>query len=215
MSPRSYPIQLHLAGRKVLVAGAGRVATRKIERLVACGAELHVVACEASGIVQRLAQEQKLSLSLRSVQAADAACVFLVIAATDSAEANAMLADACRAANVLVSRVDAPGESDFTIPARALGEYVEATVSTKGTAPSAARRLGRELAQWISRGPDRFVQEIARARRALAGHPDAQTLLRNLADGELFDACAAHDEARIASLSARALGPSNHEGGLA
>ena len=88
MAARSYPIQLQLAGRKVLVAGAGRVATRKIERLVQCGASVHVVAREASGIVQRLAREQKLQLSLRSVEAADVNGMFLVIAATNSTEAN-------------------------------------------------------------------------------------------------------------------------------
>ena len=76
----------------MLVAGAGRVATRKIERLVESGASVQVVAREASGIVTRLAHEGKLALALRPVEADDVRDKFLVIAATDDAHANARLA---------------------------------------------------------------------------------------------------------------------------
>lgn len=204
-SPPSYPMQLHLAGRPVLVAGAGRVATRKIERLVESGARVLVVACEASGIVTRLAGEGKLALALRPVEADDARDKFLVIAATDDAQENARLARASRALGVLVSRVDAPDDSDFTVPAVTRGQSVEATVSTGGAAPSASRRLGKELARWVAQGPDRFAAVMAAARRALHGHPEAAQRLRRLAEGELFEACAAGDEFRVRSLCDAAL----------
>jgi precorrin-2 dehydrogenase/sirohydrochlorin ferrochelatase len=205
--PSSYPIHLRLTARPVLVAGAGRVATRKIERLVASGAQVHVVALDASGPVLRLAREGKLELSLRAVEAADTEHKFLVIAATDNPDTNALLAQASRHTGALVSRVDAPEDSDFTVPALAAGQTVEATVSTGGAAPSASRRLGKELARWVESGPDRFAAEIARARRALHGQPGASTRLRELSEGELFTACANQDEPRIEALMRVALEP--------
>lgn len=216
MRARTYPVQLHLAGKRVLVVGAGHVATRKVERLVECGAEVHVIAREASNVVCELAQQDRLKLSLRNlsrVEPGDITGFSLVIAATDSDVLNAEVAAACRTAQVWVSRVDAPLESDFTLPALARGEHVEATVSTQGTAPSAARRLAKELARWVQAGPDRFALEIARARSALRGQQGAQEKLRQLADGKLFDACVASDEARIAGLMQHTL--SSPQGGLA
>jgi siroheme synthase-like protein len=201
----SYPVHLRLDGRRVLVAGAGRVATRKIQRLAETAAELHVVAPLASAPVEGLASQGRLTLSRREVRDDDAVGAFLVLAATSDASTNARLARAGRACGALVSRVDAPGDSDFTIPALARGQSVEATVSTFGQAPSASRRLGRELRKWIASGVDRFAGEVARARTALAGTEGASLRLRQLGDGELFEACVRGDEARVRELVASAL----------
>jgi siroheme synthase-like protein len=205
MKRATYPISLNLTGRRVLVAGAGRVATRKIERLVEAGSTLHVVALEASAIVSRLAEEGHLALTLRAVTEEDARGAMLVLCATNDAAANEILAAAARTLGALVSRVDAPEESDFTVPALARGESVEATVSTRGAAPSASRRLAKELRAWVKHGPDRFAREMAQARISLRGHPEATERLRRLGSGALFEACAAADEPRIHALITSAL----------
>jgi siroheme synthase-like protein len=205
MKHASYPICLRLTGRRVLVAGAGRVATRKIERLIEAGATLQVVALEASAPVRKLAEAGQLALSLRAVRDDDVRDALLVLCATDDAAVNERLAAAGRQAGALISRVDAPETSDFTVPALARGESVEATVSTGGAAPSASRRLGKELTAWVRGGPDRFAAEMARARSTLRGHPEATLRLRKLSNGALFDACARADEREIATLVAHAL----------
>jgi siroheme synthase-like protein len=210
MTNASYPICLKLRGRRVLVAGAGRVATRKIERLVEAGAMLDVVALEASAPVQQLADQGRLSLALRSVHDEDVRGALLVLCATDDGETNQRLALAARAAGALVSRVDAPETSDFTVPALARGAHVEATVSTGGAAPSASRRLTRELAAWVERGPDHFAREMARARTALRGHPEAPQRLRALSNSGLFEACVARDLGQIEALLRAALDPILH-----
>jgi siroheme synthase-like protein len=201
----SYPIHLDLSGRRALVVGAGRVATRKIDRLVQTGVELRVVALEASAPIRKLASERRLALNLRAPAREDCAGCFLVIAATDDASINAQVADWARAHGALISRVDAPAESDFTVPAFVRGQHVEATVSTFGEAPSAARRLARELGRWALGAPDRFAGEVAAVRRALAGRADAAQRLRKLNDSGLYEACAAGDEAGIRGLVASAL----------
>jgi len=201
----SYPIHLNLVGRAVLVAGAGRVATRKIERLVESGVELRVVAHEASAPVRRLASSGALKLAVRSVEENDVHGCLLVIAATNDGSVNSQVACWARARGSLVSRVDAPHDSDFTVPAFVRGEHVEATVSTYGDAPSASRRLKRELLAWTARGPDRFAGEVARVRRALAAHPEATERLRKLNESGLYEACATGDEPVIHALVAAAL----------
>jgi siroheme synthase-like protein len=164
-----------------------------------------VVALEASGVVERLAEEGHLALTLRAVNEEDARGAMLVLCATNDGAANEILATAARALGALVSRVDAPDDSDFTVPALARGESVEATVSTRGAAPSASRRLAKELRAWVKHGPDRFAREMAQARVRLRGHPEAIDRLRRLGSGALFEACAAGDETRIETLLASVL----------
>ena len=205
MSRASYPIHLKLVGRRALVVGAGRVATRKIERLVETGAGVQVVSPAASAPVRKLAAERAIELAQREVIESDLAGCFLVIAATDVERVNAQVALWARARGALVSRVDAPDDSDFTIPAFVRGENVEATVSTYGEAPSASRRLGQELSAWTAQGPDRFAGEVARVRRALRARPDASARLRKLNESGLFEACAQGDEPTIRALVAAAI----------
>ncbi|MDB4974689.1 MAG: siroheme synthase [Myxococcaceae bacterium] len=200
MSKLSYPVHLDLEGRQVLVVGAGRVATRKIERLVETAAALRVVAPEVSAPVRELGEQGKLSLTTREVRCDDVRGCFMVIVATDRSEVNAQVAHWGKAEGALVSRVDAPSESHFTVPACVRGEQVEATVSTYGQAPSASRRLKRELKAWVLRGPDRFASEVARIRRALHGRGDLTERLRRLNDSGLYEACVAADEAQIRAL---------------
>lgn len=206
MRRTSYPICLNLKGRRTLVAGAGKIAARKIERLLEAEATVHVVALEACAKVRRAAEEGHLALSLRAVREEDAQGAFLVLCATDDREVNQTLADAARALGALVSRVDAPEDSDFTVPARVTAASVEATISTFGKAPSAARRLSHELARWLAQGPDRFAREIGRARALLRADPEGATKLQKLASGSLFDACVAGNEVVIQDLLDDALG---------
>jgi precorrin-2 dehydrogenase/sirohydrochlorin ferrochelatase len=202
----SYPVHLRLSGRRVLVVGAGRVATRKIERLVESGALVRVVAPHASAPIRKLAESGALTLTTRDVHPEDAEGAFLLIAATDSAETNAAVAQAGRERGALVSRVDDASDCDFTIPALARGRYVEATISTGGLAPAASRRLAKELRTWIERGVDRFAGELAHVRKLLSGRAEASARLRSLGEGELFMACVEGDERRVRELVSHALG---------
>ena len=208
----SYPIHLDLTGRRVLVVGAGRVATRKIERLVETPVELRVVALTASAPVRKLAGQGRLTLTQRAAVQQDVHGCFMVITATDQTEVNASVAGWAKAEGALVSRVDAPSESDFTVPAFVRGLQVEATVSTYGEAPSASRRLKRALQAWVESGPDRFASEVAAVRRALAGRADSTPRLRQLNEQGLYEACVARDEARIDTLVRAASAEPAHVG---
>jgi len=205
MSFSSYPIQLNLGGRAVLVVGAGAVAARKLTRLVACGAKVSVVAPRCDDPVREMANEGRVILHERAFADEDVRASFLVIAATDDAATNERVARCARRAGALVLRADAPSDSDFTLPSFVQTDHVDATISTRGEAPAASRRLGRELSLWLSAGPDRFVAEIARVRVAGASRADQGARLRALADGPLFEACRASDESRISELVTGAL----------
>ena len=73
-----FPINLNLAGRRVLVVGGGRIALRKVEQLLPCGADITVIAPQIVGDFATLG----VTLVQREYVAGDVADFRLVITAT-------------------------------------------------------------------------------------------------------------------------------------
>lgn len=114
-APQIYLSGLVLRDRTVLVAGGGTLATRRIDKLLAAGASVRVVAPAASEKIQRLAAAGELNWQQRPVAETDLEDVWYVLAATDSAEVNALVAVWAEARRVFCVRADdATGASAWT-----------------------------------------------------------------------------------------------------
>ncbi len=101
-----YLAGLDLRGRRVLLAGAGRLATRRLPALLAAGAEVHVVSPVATAEIRAWQEAGRLSWHQREATEADVEHAWYVIAATNSPEANAMLARAAEARGTFCVRTD-------------------------------------------------------------------------------------------------------------
>lgn len=137
----AYPITLRLAGRPVLVAGGGRIATRRIERLWRAQAHVIVIAPEVSEALAALADAGEIVWHARGAGPDDVAGMQLVFAATDDADVNARLAAAAGRAGVLVQRADAADDSDFLVPALVERGPLQIAISSAAAAPSLTRRV--------------------------------------------------------------------------
>ncbi|WP_291378997.1 uroporphyrinogen-III C-methyltransferase [Demequina sp.] len=89
----TYLLGLHLAGKRVLVAGAGSVGTRRAVAMAQEGALVVVVAPEADGAVRAAASRGEMTWHQRTVTRSDIDGVWLVMAATDNPTVNAALVE--------------------------------------------------------------------------------------------------------------------------
>jgi siroheme synthase-like protein len=147
-----FPICLDVSGHRCLVVGAGLIAAEKIEKLLAAGAEVHVVASSACAAVEAMAVAGAVALERRPFFPADVEGARLVIATTNDAVLNARVAAAARDHGVLVNVADDPSRSDFILPAIMSREPVQIAVSTGGSSPALARLLRQRLEALI--GPE-------------------------------------------------------------
>ena len=108
-----YPVSLVLEGRPVLVVGGGRVAARKVDGLLACGAQVHVV---APRVADELKQRHGVTVEERPYRDGDVAGYRLVVSATDDAAVNRAVHDEAEAAGVWVNSADDPANCTFTLP---------------------------------------------------------------------------------------------------
>jgi uroporphyrin-III C-methyltransferase/precorrin-2 dehydrogenase/sirohydrochlorin ferrochelatase len=156
---RYLPVFIDVAGARVLVVGAGRVAGRRALGLLARGARVTVVAPGAGEIVAGAEARGDLTLLRRPFEAGDLDGADLVFAATGDARVNAAVADGCRRRAIPVNVADDPARCTFIMPAVSEGEGFTLAVSTSGKNPGAARAIreflddhAREISVRLERG---------------------------------------------------------------
>jgi len=143
-----YPVNLVLEGRRVLVVGGGRIAARKVEGLLACGADVHVVAPSVGEAVRALG----VSFEERPYRRGEVAGYRLALAATDDPAVNAAVFEDGEAAGVWVNAADDPLSCSFTLPGVVRRGALTVAVSTGGHSPALSAWLRGRLEAEI--GPE-------------------------------------------------------------
>lgn len=180
-----YPVQLTgLAGRRVLVVGAGSIAARKVEELLRTGASVHVIALEATQ--EFLPMLDRVSFEQRPVTEADVEGAALVVAATNDRAVNRRVAVAASARDILVNAVDDPDVCTFFASAVVQRGPVSIAIGSGGAAPLIAGRLRRVLEAALPQALENVATAVARSRQlGLRGLAKRGAMLRALADRRL------------------------------
>lgn len=136
-----FPVFLDLRGAAVLVVGAGKVAERKIGKLLAHGARLTVVAWEFSTAVRIMAERGEAFVICSHFRPEHLDGMDLVFAATSDPSVNRSVGREARRRRIPVNVADVPEECTFILPATVHGERFTLAVSTGGKNPGAARAI--------------------------------------------------------------------------
>lgn len=178
-----YPVGLVVAGRRVLVVGGGRVAAEKIRNLVACGADVHVVATTVGDDVRTLG----VTIEERAYRRGEAADYRLVVAATDDHDVNRAVHDDAEAAGVWVNAADDPDNCTFTLPAVLRRGPVTVAVATGGHSPALAGWLRDRLAGEVGPEYEVLAEVLAEARASGATAGWSRDDWRNILDSGILD----------------------------
>lgn len=161
-----------LAGRSVVMVGGGAVAGRRLERFLADGALVTVIAPELGDAVSALVEAHEVTWIPRRVRPSDVDGAWLVHTATGDARADADVAAACDERRILcVNASDgAHGSARLAAETRS-GDVVVGVVSDAGVDPGRAARLRDAVAALLRDGllPVRRRRATARGRVDLVG----------------------------------------------
>ena len=118
MTENPYLVGLRLAGRKVVVVGAGSVAQRRLPLLVDSGAQVIVIAPSATPAVEVLGERKPgITLVSREYQDGDLADAWYAIAATNDAEVNAAVVAEADRRQIFCVRADLAVDGSAVTPA--------------------------------------------------------------------------------------------------
>src|SRR4051812_43771624 len=180
---------LKLSGRRCVVVGGGEVGLEKVEGLLACDADVTLVAPEAVPALEALAAEGSISWTRRPYAGPeDLEGVFMVIASTDDTDVNIAVYDDAERRAMLVNVVDVPPLCNFILPAIVRTGPLAIAISTAGASPALAKRMKAEISAL-------FGEEYAQlavmlndvrgwAKGTLATYQDRKTFFEGIVNGD-------------------------------
>jgi len=169
-----YPAGLVVDGRRCLVVGGGRVAARKVAGLVACNADVHVIAPDVDPAITAMTATTttattaagSVTVHRRAYEPGDVAegGYWLVITATGDTATNQQVYDDATAAGVWCNSADDPERCTFTLPAVHRQGSITLTVATGGHSPALAGWLRDRLAAEVGPEYATLAELLAEAR---------------------------------------------------
>src|SRR2546429_9603808 len=163
-STRLFPMFLKLSARPCLVLGAGTIAESKIAGLLEAGGRVRVVAPEATPQVRSWAQSNSIEWHQRSFQPDDLTGMFLVVAATSSAELHQRIFEEATRRGALCNIVDVPALCDFYYPAVVQRGALQIAISTAGKSPALAQRLRKQLEEQFGLEYEEWLAQLGEVR---------------------------------------------------
>ncbi|HDC4324430.1 siroheme synthase CysG [Aeromonas hydrophila] len=139
------PIFCRLDNKPVLLVGGGEVAERKARLLLDAGAQLTVVAPELDPELAELAANGSIEWLAGEFAPQQLAGKWLVVAATDRREVNALVYQSANQARIFANVVDDPKRSSFIMPSIIDRSPLMVAISSGGKAPVLARLLREKL----------------------------------------------------------------------
>jgi len=161
MSDHWYPVMLRLTGKRVLVVGGGAVAARKVDGLLAAGADVTVVTPE---VAFELGEHSGITVLRRPYQSGEVHGYALVMACSDDDAVQQQVYEDCEREGVLVNAADDPARCTFILPAVERRGPVVIAVSTSGASPALAQVLRDRLGNALPANVDAAALELERRR---------------------------------------------------
>jgi precorrin-2 dehydrogenase/sirohydrochlorin ferrochelatase len=204
--PFGYPVMLELAGRRCVVIGDDAVRERKVDGLLAAGADDVLVVATAPGArLDELETIDGVAVERRGWKADDLNGAFLVVAASRDAGERDAIAREARCRRALVNVMDDIPNCDWSAPSIVRRGELVLAIATGGASPALAKKLRAQLSavygeEWSE------VLAVLRAVRTetMPSLPDFSTRARRWADAlDLDEAAALVREGRNDELAAR------------
>ena len=165
-----FPFFVDIGGKNGLIAGGGRIALHKLQKLLPYGAKLKIVAPEVSEAMEQTALENDICVIKRAFEPSDLNEMFFVIAASDDAKVNAEIGRLCRERGILVNVVDDKEACSFLFPSLVKEGNLSIGISTEGTSPEVAAELRSRVVSMIPADMDTILAYLGSLRPLAKAH---------------------------------------------
>src|SRR3954462_14119968 len=200
-----------LKGHRSLVIGGGDIGLEKVEGLLACDADVTLIAPDAHPALKEYASEGSIRWEERRYGGReDLEGALMVIAATDDSEVNIGVSEDAEARSMLVNVVDVPPLCNFILPAIVRSGPLAIAISTAGASPALAKRMKSEIADTFGEPYARLAELLNDARGWAKGtlptYQDRKVFFEGIVNGkpDPIELLRAGDEAAVRDLIAAA-----------
>jgi len=155
-----FPMFMDMKNLKVLLIGAGSIATEKLEKLVDFTTEITVIALSVEEEAHSLIEEHQLTLEERAYKKGDIEGFDIVIVATDTVALHKKIFEESRGSRILVNSVDNVEYCDFIFPSYVKKDDLTIAFSTGGASPAFAKQIRQHFEKIIPEDVGAFLSKM-------------------------------------------------------
>ena len=146
-----FPLFVDLSEKRILVVGAGKIATRRVESLLDFAGSITVAAPEATERIRQLSREKKICwingiYHKDMTEEAD-----FVLAATDDDVCNTRIVKDCKARNIPVNACHKKELCDFYFPAVVIKDSVTVGITSGGQSHMQVKKMREQIEAALSK----------------------------------------------------------------
>ena len=163
-----FPLFVDLKNKNVLIVGGGKVAFRKVVKLIPFEPNIIIVSpsiCEEIG--QLLNENKNLIYKKKSFDIDDVKDAYIVISATNDSNINRKISQICKSMNIPINSVDDLENCSFLFPALIKNESLVIGCSTSGKAPDISAYVKNKINQSLSDNIGQVVEILGLLREKL------------------------------------------------
>ncbi|GMB09259.1 precorrin-2 dehydrogenase [Thermolongibacillus altinsuensis] len=161
-----YPLFVNMKNKKVVIAGGGKIAYRRLLALLKEEADITVISPTAIDEIVQLANERKIIWHQRPIEHTDYKDAFLIIAATNDPEVNKQIAQDA-SPHQLVNVASDHESGNVHIPSFFSRGKLTIAVTTEGASPSLAKAIKEKLEEIFDESYEDYVSFLYEQRKKL------------------------------------------------
>ena len=154
-----FPRFVDLTDKKVVIAGAGTIAKRRIRSMIEFTDHLYVIAPEVNKELKELEEAGKLTILRKTYEREDLYDASLVIAATNDHKVNQDIYAACKCLGIPVNVCQDRDRCDFYFPGLAMQDNLVVGVSTSGKEKKQQKGIAGRLQQFLDEDQAGILQK--------------------------------------------------------
>ncbi len=161
-----FPVFISIENKKVVVIGGGKVALRKVEKLLPFNPKITLIAPRVDTRLYKMEREGKIKIKKRKFLSKDIENAYLVISATDNPSLNRRISKLASKKKILCNIVDNPALCTFIFPALVVKGDLCIGITTSGKAPSVSKFIRQLVEQTIPINIEELINKYRKNKKA-------------------------------------------------
>jgi len=162
-----FPLYLNLQNRKIVLIGGGKIALKKLKKLVDFTLDITVISKEVSNEFLEFATKYNIPIYKKAYQKSDIDGYDIVVVATNTQDLHKQIYQESRSSRVLVNSIDNIKYCDFIFPSYIKKGDLTISISTSGASPAMTKRLRIYIEKLLPSNIVEFLEEMKRLRETM------------------------------------------------
>jgi precorrin-2 dehydrogenase/sirohydrochlorin ferrochelatase len=176
-----FPLFVDLKGKEILVVGGGKIATRKVEKLLPFGGKITVVAPQISKELKKLSKQGKIKIKRRRFLTGDLKNKDLVVVATDDINLQKKIFKLCSKKRIPVNSVDSPDYCSFIFGSLIVRGDLVIGITTSSKAPALSKEIRKLIEKHLPPNVEEILNQLYEVRKKYPKSRKRQKLLTQMA----------------------------------